>query len=341
MSSASTDDFASKPDCYTSLLKGLEINTVLAEDDGHPLAVYTIASNDDKDAIQQKRRPVLLLHGRTWSSVPVYHLAGGRQDNGSDGNDEAAESRSLIEALFNTGSIQPYAMDFRGFGGTPKDNSGFVEPLRCIKDAISVLNWIQSNEIEKGTESDASRPALLGWSHGALIAQIAAQRYPDAMSKLILYGSIYNPNVKYSIPPPPFPGDDYKNLTDHDDFPLHEMAPQNVYGNATEDFTHNHVVSNWFAEAALICDPIKVQWWNLHQLNECHPSLVKVPTMVIAGDQDPYAPMSTQAELFTHLGKGRDRVWSIIANADHAVHLSDRRFKLVENVRNFIDTHSG
>lgn len=60
------------------------------------------------------------------------------------------------------------------------------------------------------------------------------------------------------------------------------MASQNEFGNATEDFTHNHVVSNWFAEAALICDPIKVQWWNLHQLNECHPSLVKVPTMVVS-----------------------------------------------------------
>jgi hypothetical protein len=96
------------------------------------------------------------------------------------------------------------------------------------------------------------------------------------------YGSIYNPNVKYSIPPPPFPDGSYQGQTDHDDFPVHEMASQNEYGNATEDFTHNHVVSNWFAEAALICDPIKVQWWNLHQLNECHPSLVKVPTMVVS-----------------------------------------------------------
>jgi hypothetical protein len=46
--------------------------------------------------------------------------------------------------------------------------------------------------------------------------------------------------------------------------------------------------------------------------------------------------MLTQAELFTHLAKGEDRVWSIIANADHAVHLSDKRYKLVENVRNFV-----
>jgi len=56
----------------------------------------------------------------------------------------------------------------------------------------------------------------------------------------------------------------------------------------------------------------------------------------IAGDQDPYAPLLTQAELFTHLGRGEDRVWSIIANADHAVHLSEKRYKLVENVRNFL-----
>lgn len=179
-----------KLDCYSSLLKGLETNTVPAEDDGHPLAVYTIAKDSrGSETNQQRRTPVLLLHGRTWSSVPVYHLVGGRQETRADGYEvEAGESRSLIEALFNTDSIQPYAMDFRGFGGTPKDETGFVEPLRCVKDAISVLNWIQSNEVGGETDCDAltSRPALMGWSHGALIAQIAAQRHPAAMSKLIL-----------------------------------------------------------------------------------------------------------------------------------------------------------
>ena len=60
----------------------------------------------------------------------------------------------------------------------------------------------------------------------------------------------------------------------------------------------------------------------------------------IAGDQDPYAPVQTQAELFTRLGRGVDRVWSIIANADHAVHLRDERRRFVENVINFLDTRS-
>ncbi len=46
--------------------------------------------------------------------------------------------------------------------------------------------------------------------------------------------------------------------------------------------------------------------------------------------------MFTQAELFTNLDKGVDRIWTIIANADHAVHLSDVRHRFVESVDNFL-----
>ena len=113
-------------------------------------------------------------------------------------------------------------------------------------------------------------------------------------SMIIRYGSIYNPNIKYFRSPPPTPSDDpHKGHTDHDDFPLFEeglAAKRNEYDGAMEDFTNlcnearifPPVPAQWFAEAALISDPIKVQWWNLHQLNECHPSLVKIPTMVVS-----------------------------------------------------------
>ena len=189
----------------TSLLKGLDIHTVHAEDDGHPLAVYTMkddAENSNDTQQQRQRTPVLLLHGRTWSSLPVYHLIGSNNNEApSTGENVENTNRSLIQALYNTSShnVQPYSMDFRGFGGTPKDASGFVEPLKCVSDVVSVLNWIHSKHTsngtaEKGGESDSVdadgqrslRPALLGWSHGALIAQITAQRHSDALSKLIL-----------------------------------------------------------------------------------------------------------------------------------------------------------
>ncbi len=46
--------------------------------------------------------------------------------------------------------------------------------------------------------------------------------------------------------------------------------------------------------------------------------------------------MIAQAELFTNLGRNADRIWTIIANADHAVHLSDERHRFVESVDNFL-----
>ena len=364
------------------LLKGLDVHTVSSEMDGHPLAVYTVQKqeqdDDDDDSSSsprnENRTPLLLLHGRTWSSVPVYHLVGEEEEEEDDDNDntreESEESNnfSLMEALYNTGHIQPYAMDFRGFGGTPKDEEGYVEPLKCVHDVVSVLKWVHNNEAEESSSSSnrcRRPPALLGWSHGALIAQIVAQRHPEHLSRLILYSSIYNPNIKYSIPPP-FE-DPSQQHTDHDDFPLHEMTAPNEYDLAMADFTnyfdsfkpHNNNSSSnknssssstvhsrqyqppksakLFANAALISDPIKVQWWNLHQLNECHPSqITSTPTLVVAGDNDPYVPMVLQAELFTNLRMGVDRTWSIIANADHAVHLSEERGRFVQSVGSFV-----
>jgi pimeloyl-ACP methyl ester carboxylesterase len=406
-SSSCINDTALRDAGYNNLLKGLDVHTVPSEMDDHPLAVYSIQhqqqqqQQEDKDGSSSSssssnsnatRTPVLLLHGRTWSSVPVYHLIGDKEhnDNGNnndnDNNDED-NNFSLMEALYNTGYIQPYTMDFRGFGGTPKDKDGYVEPLKCVRDVISVLKWIHQteNEVEgKGVDVETTTsppPALLGWSHGALIAQIVAQRHPEHLSKLILYSSIYNPNIKYSIPPPYEDSIEKKQRqssssqsssqssarllghTDHDDFPLHEMTAPNEYDYAMADFTNYFDTfkpaytssssagttgqqyqppksAKLFANAALISDPIKAQWWNLHQLNECHPSQVtSTPTMVIVGDNDPYSPSILQAELFCNLGSvGVDRVWSIIANADHAVHLSEERGRFVKSVGSFLQS---
>ena len=48
--------------------------------------------------------------------------------------------------------------------------------------------------------------------------------------------------------------------------------------------------------------------------------------------------MSKQAHLFSNLGRGADRTWSIIADADHAVHLLDggkERFMTI--VKSFVE----
>jgi pimeloyl-ACP methyl ester carboxylesterase len=58
--------------------------------------------------------------------------------------------------------------------------------------------------------------------------------------------------------------------------------------------------------------------------------------MQVAGDQDPYAPLHMQEQLFLNLGRGSDRTWSILSDADHAVHLIDGRVRFANIVTSFI-----
>lgn len=291
------------------LLKGLDQYTVLSKDDDHPIAVYGIQSH----TINPKLKPILLLHGRTWSSVPVYHLMGNTN-----------ESRSLMEALLERG-LHPYCMDFRGFGGTHHDETRSVQPNRCVSDCETVLQWMMDRHGEA--------PALLGWSQGALVAQLASQKIHSLLlSKVILYGSIYDPHVRY----PREPLYTSNNSTTHQDL----SAVANDFDAAIADFTLEGTIppepAIAFAEAALISDPIKAQWKNLYQFNNCDPARIHTPCLVIAGDQDPYASLHMQQELFLNLGRNSDRTWSILSGSDHAVHLLDGRDRLINTITSFV-----
>lgn len=317
--------------CGKDLLNGLDVYTVPASGDEHPLSVYGIDSESPLQSTHDSNlvRPILLLHGRTWSSIPVYHLLGGPQRE-----EKGEESRSLMET-FRENGLQPYAMDFRGFGGTPPDATNCVEPMRCVADVETVLKWIAerhgmvSSKVNGNEESGIEMPALLGWSQGALVAQMAAQKSEPLISKLVLYGSIYDPMVRY-------PRDPLYTISPVDA----ETAIQNTRDSAMEDFTIEGTISHdtamQFAEASMVSDPVKANWQHLYQFNNLDPARVHVPTLVVAGDQDPYAPLHVQQELYANLGRGSDRTWSILADADHAVHLLDGRERFSNIVTSFV-----
>jgi pimeloyl-ACP methyl ester carboxylesterase len=332
----------------TALLDGLDIYSVPAEDDGHPLAVYGIQSQepqqyaDDADADSNKSPssslpwPILLLHGRTWSSVPVYHLLGGPKLKAQKGGDDGEyASRSMMESLLNKG-LQPYAMDFRGFGGTHSDSTGCISPTRCVNDTASVLKWILKRHGMAGSKSAAEQTTLLGWSQGALVAQLLAQKASSHLlfGKLVLYGSIYDPQFRYPREPL------YQQKSDSSS--RGERTPiQNTFNDAIEDFTVEGTIppkpARMFAEAALISDPIKAVWKQLCQFNNCDPGRIHVPTLVVAGDQDPYAPVRVQKDLFVGLGRS-DRSWSILADCDHAIHMLEGRERLNKTIVSFVQS---
>ena len=62
-----------------------------------------------------------------------------------------------------------------------------------------------------------------------------------------------------------------------------------------EDFTiegsNSLQTASMFAEAALITDPDKAVLKHLYQSNNRDPAQVLIPTLVVVGDQDPYAPL--------------------------------------------------
>ena len=75
-----------------------------------------------------------------------------------------------------------YAIDLRGYGKTPRDKSGWNTPEQAAKDTSMVLDYIDSrHKTLKGT-------TVFGWSNGSLVGMLTAQKYPDKVKNLVLYG---------------------------------------------------------------------------------------------------------------------------------------------------------
>lgn len=276
---------------------------MITADDGHALALWSRRPAAPRGA-------VVLLHGRTWSGVPDFDLEVG------DG------SRSLMRALAEHGWAA-YALDLRGYGATPRDATGWNTPERAAKDLATALEHVRAQH------PDLPPPAVLGWSLGALVAQLAAQRAGArggaTMSALALYGYPRDPDrvgVRASAEP---------------DEPPREA---NTAASAASDFITPGAIDDEtidaFVAAALAADPIRVDWRKMEELGALDPRKVGVPTLVIHGAGDPLAPVASQAKLFARLAHP-DRAWVIVDGGDHAAHLEDCGPRFVHAVVAFLE----
>ena len=251
--------------------------------EGHPMALWA-------REVPHPKGVIVLLHGRTWSSLPDFDL------------NVPGEQRSVMQSL-NARGYSAFALDMRGYGKTPRDATGWITPDRASRDLVATLEWL-------AREKKIQRPVLLGWSFGSLISQMTAQRRPDLIASLILYGYPRDPaNPAAAAPEPAEPAREVNTRERAaSDFISPKVTPQKVV--------------DAYVAAALAADPVRVDWHNQSQFTELDPAKVVTPTLVLQGERDPLAPADAQSRLFTHLGTP-DRQWVVLPGADHAALVED------------------
>jgi len=264
---------------------------------GHPMAVWEKSPADPVGTI-------VLIHGRTWSSLPDFDLQ------------VPGEDLSLMDGLVAEG-YATFAVDLRGYGATPRDETGWLTPDRAAKDMVAVLQWVGNRT--------RGKPALFGWSNGSMVAQLTAQRAGDLISALILFGYPVDPDRAYG---------------DRGTDPAQPPRTPTTAEAAASDFTIPGSISqraiDEYVRHSLEADPVRVDWRALTEWNELDPAKVHTPTLLLQGERDPLAPTPRQATFFSRLGTA-DRAWVTIPGGDHAAHLETPRGKFIHALVSFLE----
>ncbi len=269
-------------------------------DDGQALALWSRVP-------AQPRGAVLLVHGRTWSSLPNFDL----QVPG-----EPADTRSVLAALARAG-YAAYALDLRGYGASARDRSGWNTPDRAAADVRAALGWIAQRHPR------LPPPALLGYSNGARIALLVAQAQAPALSALVLYG---------------FP-DDVEVPPAAEATPAEPPRVRTTAEAAGSDFltpgAASPAVRAAYVAQALAADPVRADWRAPEQFAYRPEQVAQVPVLLLRGVDDPLATQAENAHLYARLRSG-DRTWVTLPHADHVAHVEEAHAAWVETVVAFL-----
>ena len=277
-------------------LSAAELKHHKVDSSGHLLSVWEKSST-------QANATILLLHGRTYSSLPDFDLQ------------TAEENLSMMDALVERG-FRVFALDARGYGTTERDTSGWLTPDQAAQDAATTIQWI--------TNQTGNKPHLYGWSYGSMVAQLVAQRNPGSVRSIMLFGYPFNPE-RHVV------AEDFV-------YPDEPSVKQNTKQHAASDFTVVGAISKSgitaYVKAALKADPIRVDFRALHQWAELDPTKVTVPTLLIQGEFDTIAPDEIQYQLFSNLGTSH-KWWVVLAGGGHAALLETPRFEMFDSMTTF------
>jgi len=264
--------------------------------DGHPLALWEKSVEDPKGHI-------LLHHGRTWSALPDFDLQ------------VPGEDLSLMEG-FNALGYSVWALDARGYGGTPRDASDWHTPDKAAKDLAVVLDWLQART--------GQQINVWGWSYGSMVAQLTAQRFPQAIRSVTLFGYPTDPDAEVPVA-------------------SGESEPErrtNTAEAAASDFIVPGSISEAaiaaYVDAALAADPVRADWNQLHQWNALDGEALDVPVLLLQAEFDPLANTDAHARFFVKIANP-NKQWVVLAGGDHAALLETPRARLIKASVDFIE----
>jgi alpha-beta hydrolase superfamily lysophospholipase len=267
--------------------------------DRHPIALWEKTPDNPKAQI-------LLLHGRTWSSLPDFDL----QVNGED--------LSFMDGL-NERGYSVFALDARGYGETPRDDTGWLTPNKSATDATTILNWIKKR---------STLPLhLYGWSYGSMVSQLVVQENPDIVSTVIFFG---------------YPFDPARHVVARDTvYPDQPVRAANTAKNAASDFITPGSISekaiDAYVKVALTADPFRVDFRDLHEWGALDASKIVTPALLLQGEFDPLAPTEAQAAFYTSIATA-DKWWVVLPGGDHAALLETTRQKMLQAIDSFIES---
>lgn len=264
---------------------------------GHPMAVWHRGPAAPKAT-------VLLVHGRTWSSRPDWDLQ------------VPGLQRSVMQSLAARG-FAVYAVDLRGYGATPRDRSGFLTPRRAAADVAAVTQWIAARH------KPLPPPALIGWSLGGAVVQLAAQQPDAAVSALVLFGYVMDPDTKWpTSQAPEVPAMEKTTRTDAElDFISPAVTPRPVI--------------DAFVKQALASDPVRVDWIRQDEFNAIRLDRMTLPTLVIHGSRDPGMDDDITARFLAKMATP-NRQWTMLPGGDHAAQLEDTHDAFIDAVAGFL-----
>jgi len=271
----------------------------IVDSNGHPMALW---HKKPKGVFNQSKQ-ILLLHGRTWSSLPDFDL----QVEG--------EQLSVMDNLVKLG-FSVWSLDARGYGATPRDKSGWNTPNKASQDVANVIRWI--------TKTTGNKPVVFGWSYGSVVAQLTVQKNPDIAKAVVLYGYPVDVVLK---------GIDQK-------LPNTPPRKKNTRANAISDFIVEGAISKkaiaTYANESLKADPYRADWNQLQQWTQLDAKQITIPLLLLQGEHDPLAISTSHAKLFIDLPNA-NKQWIVLAGGDHAALLETPKDRLVHSINDFVN----